>query len=158
MRGSLKVTLLVVVVVALCQGAVGQTQENQDPIKSESGDDHASEVGEDVKAVEQQQDQENMNSEDQAIVEENEAAKNKDENDRDPEKKSDSQNGDETQDLEERSGKIVAIYTTKTKNIFGTTTISILSTCFSASDMACAGKRKRRNIKPENLQINDGVG
>ncbi|XP_018016337.1 uncharacterized protein LOC108673070 [Hyalella azteca] len=50
------------------------------------------------------------------------------------------------EDLEERSGKLLAYYTTKTKNLFATTSISVLSTCFSATNTACTGRRKKRSL------------
>ncbi|KAF2364829.1 hypothetical protein FHG87_004408 [Trinorchestia longiramus] len=50
-------------------------------------------------------------------------------------------------DEDERTGKILAYYTSKTKNLFHTTTVSRLSTCFSATNTdQCTGRRKKRHV------------
>lgn len=55
-------------------------------------------------------------------------------------------------EAEDREGKLLAHYTTKTKAVIATSTAYALSTCFSTTNMPpCAG-RKRRNIF--NDQIN----
>lgn len=56
----------------------------------------------------------------------------------------------------EREGRLLAQYTTKTKAMFVTTTISALSTCFSATDTACKRRRKRNALKTPLNVIDNG--
>lgn len=69
--------------------------------------------------------------------------------------------GDEAETLmkldTDRSGKLIAQYTTKTKAMFVTTTRTSLSTCFSATGTACTGrKRKKRTMESQSLYIGMG--
>lgn len=77
----------------------------------------------------------------------------------DPSGGSDAQEGgSEEEEDPDRSGKLIAQYTTKTKALFVTTTLTALSTCFSATDVACTGKKKKkRSMAPRNLFIVPGA-
>ena len=57
----------------------------------------------------------------------------------------------EKQHLKDREARILSQYSATTRNIFETTTIQALSTCFSTNTAtACTGKRRRKRQIPNN--------